>query len=598
MIVSMKKIFLVVQKKDIDKTLVSLRELGIVHVEHIEETLSESINQVKEKIYSLEHAIEVLESYKDKKENSTSNNAIKLSEPLSKAREVSSLFNSIHNINENIFELKTQILELSYWGNFNPHDIEFLNENGIHVKLVELNRGEKNKLPGEVFVKTVNISSGLERCIIIYHKGEEISEIKFKEFEWPECSLNELIELKNNNEQKVLAIKSQIKENIIYQNALKEYLENLYEDLELEQASAGMGKTEELSYIKGFIPFNLVETLKSASKDNAWGLVISEVTETDQVPTLVKMPKWTLAIKPIFQLMNVIPGYTEKDTSPLFFIFFSIFAGMLIGDAAYGIIFMLIALFVNIKTKGKFANKPLLYLAYSVGFTTFVFGFLSSTFFGQLWYDKFSAPLLPWLRDNNNVMLLCFIIGAVHLSLAHLWKAIIKFPKISFIGEIGMVSLLWGIFFFIRLLILNIPMPAYANILLITGAFALLFFVEMSKNIFLIILLWIANLYNSFMGAFADVISYIRLFAVGVSSLAVADAFNKMVDDIGFGSYFIVSVIILILGHSLNLVLCLIGVLVHGVRLNILEFSNHMGMEWKGVAFAPFKRKQNEFIIK
>ncbi|MCG8481101.1 MAG: V-type ATP synthase subunit I, partial [Spirochaetales bacterium] len=95
--------------------------------------------------------------------------------------------------------------------------------------------------------------------------------------------------------------------------------------------------------------------------------------------------------------------------------------------------------------------------------------------------------------------------------------------------------------------------------------------------------------------AFSDIISYIRLYAVGLASLAIAEAFNGMAQGIGasmdgaVGA--IAAALVLFLGHTLNLAMGALSVVVHGVRLNMLEFSGHLGMEWTGVEYAPFKTR-------
>ena len=89
--------------------------------------------------------------------------------------------------------------------------------------------------------------------------------------------------------------------------------------------------------------------------------------------------------------------------------------------------------------------------------------------------------------------------------------------------------------------------------------------------------------------AFGNIMSYIRLFAVGMASLAIAHSFNNMA--LGFkGPLVVVGILIMLVGHGLNIVMGLLSVVVHGVRLNLLEFSGQLGMEWTGTAYAPFKK--------
>jgi V/A-type H+/Na+-transporting ATPase subunit I len=94
--------------------------------------------------------------------------------------------------------------------------------------------------------------------------------------------------------------------------------------------------------------------------------------------------------------------------------------------------------------------------------------------------------------------------------------------------------------------------------------------------------------------AFGDIISYIRLFAVGLAGAEIAKSFNTMASGLLEGNTFIIGVLVLVLGHALNFILCSLGVLVHGIRLNMLEFSGRLGMEWSGQEYSPFKARQGE----
>jgi len=97
-------------------------------------------------------------------------------------------------------------------------------------------------------------------------------------------------------------------------------------------------------------------------------------------------------------------------------------------------------------------------------------------------------------------------------------------------------------------------------------------------------------------GNFVDIVSYVRLFAVGSASFAVANAFNQMGMDMGWGSVWsgMGAALIILFGQVLNIMLCGMGVLVHGVRLNTLEFSGHLGMQWVGYRYEPFRKRKAE----
>ncbi|HCJ94359.1 MAG TPA: ATPase, partial [Sphaerochaeta sp.] len=101
-----------------------------------------------------------------------------------------------------------------------------------------------------------------------------------------------------------------------------------------------------------------------------------------------------------------------------------------------------------------------------------------------------------------------------------------------------------------------------------------------------------AGLFTTFLNsisAFSNIISYIRLFAVGMASLAIAQSFNSMASGLLEGYALPAGILILVIGHGLNLIMALLSVVVHGVRLNLLEFSGQLGMEWTGFTYDPFR---------
>jgi len=94
-----------------------------------------------------------------------------------------------------------------------------------------------------------------------------------------------------------------------------------------------------------------------------------------------------------------------------------------------------------------------------------------------------------------------------------------------------------------------------------------------------------------YISSFSDLVSYVRLFAVGIATREVAVAFNSMALDLGFDSFATLTgaILILIFGHSVNLLLGAMAILVHGIRLNIIECANHLNVQWSGIPYNPFK---------
>jgi len=125
----------------------------------------------------------------------------------------------------------------------------------------------------------------------------------------------------------------------------------------------------------------------------------------------------------------------------------------------------------------------------------------------------------------------------------------------------------------------------------ILGALMVMIFSKPKTSILKRIISSLLDLPFDIINFFADILSYLRLFAVGYATVMIAITFNSMAANIGFNSVpaIISSIAIVLLGHSLNIVLGLMSVLVHGVRLNVLEFSTHLDLEWKGNSYKPFE---------
>lgn len=156
----------------------------------------------------------------------------------------------------------------------------------------------------------------------------------------------------------------------------------------------------------------------------------------------------------------------------------------------------------------------------------------------------------------------------------------------------GWLSVVWGMYFLIRFIVLQLPLNDIGLWLVAGGLFLVVLFAEQKGSFFKGLAMGLANLPLKLLdsiSAFSDIISYVRLFAVGLATVKVAESFNGMALDIGFGfPAGLAAALILFFGHLLNIAMGALSVIVHGVRLNMLEFSSHLGMEWTGVSYKPF----------
>lgn len=589
MIVPMKKAGIIVQTKDADPAIRTVRRLGILHIEHQKAPKGKSVVSLQEEIAFFENAIKIISDETSKRGCVPQNTKASPNHSFI-AHHIVDLSKRITQLEEYSRTLAQTIEQYEPWGDFDPEAIFSLAEKNIYIRLYRILPSEMKKLPEGIVVKTITRKNGFNYCVIV---TRDKTTIPFKEIQPPKMSLGK-IKAKLSEERFVIkSIHSEIMKYSSFRDSLVQAKKAAEEELEFQEALSGRGEENTLSYITGYIPDAASPVLLKTAKEQNWGVILSKPTDEDNVPTLLKNPKWISIINPVFKLIEVVPGYRELDISLWFLVFFSIFFGMLIGDAGDGAVFFLLTLFANLKFGKKVKNKSIFALFYILSGCAVIWGVLSGTFFGQEWLVPYVKPLWPALRDDKYVQTICFLLGAIHLSIGHSWRAIVKAPFLGFLSDVGWVLILWGAFFLARFLILGYNFVSFAKWFFIVGIVLVLFFTKPSKNILKTVGAGTSAILLNFVNSFTDVVSYIRLFAVGLATVAVADAFNKMAMDVGFGSVVsgFLTAFILILGHSLNLVLGPMSVLVHGVRLNVLEFCSHADIRWSGVQYKPLQEK-------
>lgn len=440
-------------------------------------------------------------------------------------------------------------------------------------------------------------------------QGPNDEALEYTEMELPEMSPAEMrVKIEKNSK----SLAEMTARHDSYNNCakmLKEALLHLEDELQFEGVKAGMGEEETLTYLTGWIPEEKVDMLKEASAKNGWACLLKDPEEGEEPPTLVENNRVIRIIDPIFSFLGTVPGYREYDVSFWFLIFFSLFVGMIIGDAGYGGILLLAAVAVTIKSKKV---PDALKLLYTLASAAVVWGAVTGTWFSSATLAElplFKAMTIEPIATMNPesgkmVMYISFIIGLIHISIAHLKNVIKKMPSLVALTDLGWLSLVVGLFYLVLNLVLDAekyPLPDFAKYL-IGGGFAFLILFgqqEKGQDFFKGVLMGIAGLLTTFLdciSCFGDIISYIRLYAVGLATVAISQTFNGMAAGMveGGGVGVALAVLVLLLGHTLNIAMAILSVVVHGVRLNMLEFSGHLGMQWTGYSYQPLCERDSE----
>ena len=221
-------------------------------------------------------------------------------------------------------------------------------------------------------------------------------------------------------------------------------------------------------------------------------------------------------------------------------------------------------------------------------------------------FSWFVVPALSsWdPRSSETVKFITFVIGTIHLSIAHIWnfaREIGKKPRIRAFTQLGWLSMVLGLYFVVLNMVLDArkyPVPDFARYMILGGFLAVLFLSQQEGNFFKGLVKGLGGFITTFLSsisAFSDIISYIRLFAVGLAGIEIAKSFNAMAQGLMTNPLGIVfGILVVVLGHGLNMAMSGLSVVVHGVRLNVLEFSNHLGLEWSGFSYDPFREKTRD----
>ena len=368
----------------------------------------------------------------------------------------------------------------------------------------------------------------------------------------------------------------------------------LRDKMAFEQAKELMSEQGSVAVISGWIPVSHVAGLTSSARSSGWGLLLRDPAEGETPPTLIEPPKMFRPMKALFAGLGIAPAYVEDDVSVPFMCYFSLFFAMLVGDGAYGAIFLLITFLMR-----KRLPKSWLTLLTVFSLATIAWGTLSNTWFGAGIPACADWPTVRWLGDvtYKNIMFLCFTIGVSHLMLARLWNGVCRLPDSTAIAEFGWAGVLLFMYFVTNSLVgIFASVPSFMMWVFV-ASLVLVFGFSVKPKELKTNGIALGMLPLNIMSALGDIISYVRLFAVGLASVKVAENFNSMALGLVSGDnplwlnalLSVGTVLILVAGHALNLAMAALSILVHAVRLNTLEFSNHKGVSWAGYAFSPFK---------
>ncbi|MBO5137271.1 MAG: ATPase [Spirochaetaceae bacterium] len=633
MIVPMKKVSFVVLEEERKEALKKLRKLGVVHLERLNGN-SAALSSFRESYNTVENAYMILSEIKLAKNTKLPElPAFDREQVLAKAEEIIAMSERKKQCIEIIAANTAELERFSLWGNLNSADFAYLAEKGILLSMYEIPRDAYISLPETVETLVVNESKSQVRFLLIQHTDGSVKpeaalrppQLPAEAYAVPmiSSSTQELRSEIDSMKSEINSINEALEAAVAYRDYLKRCCELVAKDVEFENAYSGMERDSSssqetfvpLAWLTGYIPTPDLKQVQDVAREESWAMLAEDPSEEDEVPTKLKNNKFVSMIYPVSDFLGTVPGYREYDISAWFLLFFCVFFGIIFGDGGYGLLMVVVALLADISTIAKGKKIPPAYnLLLMLGLTTMAWGTVTCTWFG------IAPELLPeWLKAlsfqpisnaysalspeneayvKQNLQIFCFMLALIQLSIAHL-KGIIRYIRSAkWLGELGSLLMVWGMFFVVLNMVVKVPVffgietMGLPVILLIAVGFLLSFiFANYEGNLGSSILESCKNIVSVILGVvnvFSDIVSYIRLWAVGLAGSAISATVNDMAGPTLGGALIFAGILLLVFGHGLNMILNVLSVIVHGVRLNTLEFSSHLGMSWSGFAYEPF----------
>ena len=586
----MKKVTLLILDEDKENVLTSLRDLGVMQINQTtpvsvtSATAREQYEQARKTIAALQSfakseglEIPVTESHRDGG---------------AALEEAQKRLDDAVKLTAEIAELQRRIDDIAVWGDFDRKQFDGLKEKGVNILLcrgtVDDFEAAKSKENVEcVIVSQVKKSVAFAVLSLDELDAKAFPAVKLAVDDDPRAlkkRLAELEELLAANRKKTGILLNKV-------GVMEKELEFRAEEFEFSRAYDELADHGRLTTLSGYVPDPDMKKIREAAVTNGWGVVFDDPAPGEQVPVLVKPSKFSLVIRPLFDFLGIEPGYEETDASPVILIFFTIFYAMIVGDAGYGLLFLLPTLAGMYLLRKKPAAKLPLRLLLILSCATIVWGILCGSYFGVSWGGL--KCLTDGAVKDKSMQIFCFLLAVAQLSVGRIWKAFADKNFRSIVSNFGWVLVIAGNFFLTYQLLIDAKYfdPVIMYVLYGAGLVMVALTGVDWKNP--------ADIFQfpfSIIGSFTDVLSYIRLFAVGMAGACIAQSFNGMGMDVAKASpwFIIFGILVMVFGHLLNLALAMMSVLVHAVRLNTLEFSNHVGLTWSGQKFSPFKNNNQK----
>ena len=604
MIVKMSKYAFMVYHKEYDAFLNELRNLGVLHVKEINSIRDNSdLQTLLSERKRLAQAIRFCEGInKHSGMALTPAGKVNKEDGLRLEEQLEVLQEKKHKLLATKASLEKDIAYMELWGDFDYKNIRLLKEAGYELNFFSCPTSHYEPKWGDEYnAFLVNNVQSVTYFVTVTKVGTPI-EVDAERAKMPTKGLSELQADYNRLGASMKALEKET-ESFAAQHyeTLVEADKLVQDEFNYQNAWAQTDREAEdrLMVLEGFVPTEEASSLEAGLEQKGYYFRQLAIEEEENVPIKLRNNAFSRLFEPITRMFS-LPNYTEFDPTPFFAPFFMLFFGLCFGDGGYGLLVILVCAYF--KRKASQQVKDYLSLFQYFGLAALIVGTCTGSFFG---IALASVPALVAVKDyfvsSDNLMTFSIIIGLVQIVFG---KAVAALKTMEQKGtKYGIAPMAWVIVIVALLCALGLPMlnvqlPEMVKSICFgiagLGLLIAFFYNSPGKNIFLNFGTGLWNTYNMASGLLGDTLSYIRLFAIGLTGSILGGVFNSLAIDMTEGMNIflriIVMLLILVAGHAINFGLCTISSLVHPLRLIFVEYYKNAEFEGGGKDYRPFKK--------
>lgn len=619
MITKMNKLTFLLTNKEYEQFLTGIRELGVVHIEELKSGATSPEFEVgKERANRLSAAISALENAK-KTWTLSSERTIDVKAQSANAVEygmnIVGLIESLQaeelSLKHKIDAVEKNISVLEPWGEFDMKQFDVLKQKGYQVNFYAVaNKMFKAEWGEKYFATPIN---EIDKKVYFITFSPETPDITAERIDVPNKPLSEFLEEKKELEASVVEVHDKLLQiNSLYNESLHKAKVENENEISLSRVHLNTESVAENSVklLVGWVPEDKASDTEKFLNSNNIFYEKEEPKFEDNVPVEIKNGKYSSLFEPILKMYS-LPSYHDLDVTPFFAPFFMLFFGLCMGDAGYGA--LILAASIILLKKLPADQKPLAKLGVYLGAMTIVCGSLTGSFFGidltqQDW--AFLAPVKDKFINEKNftifgyspMMVISVIIGLIQVLLGMTlagMKAAKLFGWRFAVGKMSWVTILISAIICFGIPACGVVLPQVfiyiLYVLMAVSALGIFFYNSPDKNILVNFGGGVWATYGMATGLLGDLLSYIRLFALGLTGGVLGGVFNQLsiqlTESMSWGVRWLPMLIILLLGHGINFGLCMISSFVHPMRLTFVEFFKNAEFEGGGKEYTPFKVK-------